>query len=136
MSILNIPEQIENNKKNKTRNKQSELVLSKYNPTSEEINLLSIIVKHFGEGYNVQRKPRREFNDLSLLSRMTVDQMMFNTYQPNDGDPTEGDEINRWKSQAVRPIVRNKVISIAAHATARLIFPKIFAQNKDNEEQV
>src|SRR6267378_2508085 len=29
----------------------------------------------------------------------------------------------------------NKCMSIAAHATARLIFPKVFAFNKDSEEQ-
>ncbi len=35
----------------------------------------------------------------------------------------------------MRPVIRNKCISIAAHATARLIFPKIFAYDNGSEEQ-
>jgi hypothetical protein len=35
----------------------------------------------------------------------------------------------------MRPVIRNKCISIAAHATARLIFPKIFAYNSESDEQ-
>lgn len=79
--------------------------------------------------------PRVEFSDLSVLQRMQVDQMAFNAYQPNNGEANEGDPINSWRSRALRPIVRNKCISIAAHATARLIFPKVFAQDKQSNDQ-
>ena len=66
---------------------------------------------------------------------MMVDQMAFNTYQPNNGDAPEADLINAWRTNAMRPVVRNKIISIAAHATARLIFPKIFAYNNDSDHE-
>lgn len=108
---------------------------SKYKPTDEEKEALCLIKKSFTLGDVTMRKPRRIFNDLSVLTRMTVDRMAWNTYQPNDGDGVEGDETNNWKSNAMKPIVRNKVVSIAAHATARVIFPKIFAYSKNNEEQ-
>jgi hypothetical protein len=94
-----------------------------------------MIVKHFTLGDLTMRKPRREFNDLPVLNRAQVDRMAFNMYQPNDGDPLEGNETTAWRSNAQRPIVRNKAISIAAHSTARLIFPKVFAYNKDSDEQ-
>ena len=101
--------------------------ISAYNPTDEEREVRSMIIRHFTLGYQTMYKPRREFNDLAVIGRMQVDQMSFNTYQPNNGDAPENDLINGWRSRAIRPIVRNKCISIASHATARLIFPKVFA---------
>jgi hypothetical protein len=79
--------------------------------------------------------PRVEFNDLSLVLRDQYDQMEFNTYQPNNGEAWEGSPQTAWRSRALRPIVRNKCMSIAAHATARLIFPKIFAYDEQAESQ-
>lgn len=110
--------------------------LSAYSPSEDVKKMRSRIIKDFTLGDVTQKKPRREFNDMSVLERMNIDQMSFNSYQPNDGDALEGDEINSWKSKAMRPIVRNKCISIAAHATARLIFPKVFAFNNQNDEEV
>ena len=114
---------------------QSDLNAS-YNPTDEEKKVRQEIVRHFTLGYNTMNTPRREFNDLSVLNRMSVDQMAFNTYQPNNGQSYQGDIVNSWRSNAIRPIVRNKAISVAAHATAHMIFPKIFAQNEASEEQL
>ncbi len=81
------------------------------------------------------REPRREFNDLSVLSRSMVDQMSFNIYQPNNGQAYPGDVVQTWKSHAMRPIVRNKVMSIAAHIASRMLFPKVFARNNQSESQ-
>lgn len=106
---------------------------SSYTPTAEESDVRKMIIQHFTIGYENLYKPRREFNDLSQIDRMQVDQMAFNTYQSNNGQPPPGDQINAWRSRAIRPIVRNKCISVAAHATARLIFPKIFALNKNSQ---
>ena len=109
--------------------------LSDYSLKSDEEKAIrAMIIKHFALGYVTMRKPRVELNDLSVIGRDTYDRMSFNTYQPNNGDPLEGDVVNSWKSKAIRPVVRNKVISIAAHATAHLIFPKVFAQNDQCEE--
>lgn len=113
---------------------QGKLELSPYVLSDKQKEIRGLILKHFALGYITMYKPRVEFNDLSVISRMQVDQMAFNTYQPNNGEGFEGDEINNWKSRAMRPIVRNKCISIAAHATARLIFPKVFAYNEGSDE--
>lgn len=109
--------------------------VSEYSPTEAEKNMRSLILKHFTLGNVTMQKPRIEFNDLSVVMRDQVDQMAWNVYQPNNGQPLDGDEINSWRSNAIRPIVRNKAVSIAAHATARLIFPKIFAFNQQSDEQ-
>ena len=108
---------------------------SAYKPTDEEREVRSMVIRQFGLGYLTMYKPRREFNDLAVIGRMTIDQMSFNTYQPNNGEAPEGDIINGWRSNAIRPIVRNKCISIAAHATAQLIFPKVFSYNGQSEVQ-
>lgn len=104
--------------------------------TDKEKETRGMILKQFALGYVTMYKPRVEFNDVSVVDRMQIDQMAFNTYQPNNGEGYEGDEINGWRSNAVRPIVRNKCISIAAHATARLIFPKVFAYNESMDADV
>lgn len=108
---------------------------STYTPTDIEKTRIHEIIHAFTLGHLTMYKPRREFNDLSILSRLTVDKMSFNTYQPNDGDALDADVSNSWKSRAMKPVIRNKVMSIAAHATARLLFPKIFAYNQEDEEE-
>jgi NurA-like 5'-3' nuclease len=114
---------------------EKKLIPSSYTPTDDEREVRSMLIRQFVLGYQTMYKPRREFNDMSVVGRMTIDQMAFNTYQPNNGEAPEGDLINGWRSNAIRPIVRNKCISIAAHATAQLIFPKIFAYNKQSDAQ-
>ncbi len=110
-------------------------VQSTYKPTDEEKEIRSMVIRQFVLGYQTMYKPRREFNDMSVIGRMTIDQMSFNTYQPNNGEAPEADLVNGWRSNAIRPIVRNKCISIAAHATAQLIFPKVFSYNGQSEAQ-
>lgn len=89
----------------------------------------------FAQADTIKKRPRREFNDLSYIERLSIDQMAWSVYQPNDGDALEGDVINGWRSNAVRPIVRNKVFSIAAHVTARTLFPRIHAFDEESVEQ-
>ena len=58
---------------------------SPYNPSEEERNVRAMILRHFALGYVTMYTPRVEFNDLCVIDRMQVDQMSFNTYQPNNG---------------------------------------------------
>ncbi len=118
-------------------NKKGEIVAeaSKYTEDEQTKAVSDMILKHFVLGTVNSYTPRVEFNDLSLVTRDQYDQMSFNTYQPNNGQGWEGAPQAQWRSRAIRPVVRNKCMSIAAHATARLIFPKIFAYNKESDEQ-
>lgn len=112
-----------------------EAELSDYREDEATAQVSALILKHFVLGITNLYTPRVEFNDLSLITRDTFDAMSFNTYQPNNGEAWEGQPLSAWRSRAIRPVIRNKCMSIAAHATARLIFPKIFAYNKQSEEQ-
>ena len=109
--------------------------LSNYTPSSQERDAINSFLKDFRNGWQTMHLPRPEFNDMSLYQRHIVDMLAFNTYQENDGQPMLEDRLGGWKSQAMRPIQRNKAISIAAHETARLTVPKIFAWNEQNDEQ-
>lgn len=108
---------------------------SEYKPTDEEKNTIAMIIDSFRSSDTLLKQPRREFNDMSVLTRASYDQMSFNIYQENNGQPFDRDSSDAWKSHAMRPIVRNKVISIAAHVTARMLFPKVFAYNEQSESQ-
>lgn len=109
--------------------------LSQYVPTEYEREAINSFLTDFRNGWQTMHLPRPEFNDLSLYQRHIVDMLAFNTYQENDGAPKLEDRLGGWKSDALRPIVRNKAVSIAAHETARVIVPKIFAYNSESELQ-
>ena len=109
-------------------------ILSPYIPAQLERERLAMIRQDFSSGYLLQQRPRREFNDIAVIERTAIDQMAWAVYQPNDGDSMI-DSNDSWRSNAVRPIVRNKIFSIAAHITARTLFPKIVAFDDASKEQ-
>jgi len=106
--------------------------ISAYEPTDEEKDARSRVLRDFALGYQTMYRPRQEFNDLSLLQRDQVDSMAFNTYQPNNGEPAAGDTANSWRSNAIRPIERNKCISMAGHTAERLGFLRLQATDEDS----
>lgn len=108
---------------------------SAYSPSDDEKEIRQMIIRQFTLGYQTMYKPRLEFNDKSVIGRDQIDKMSFNVYQPNNGESPEGDLVQGWRSNAIRPIVRNKCMSIAAHASSQLLFPKIFAYNSESEAQ-
>lgn len=113
--------------------KDKDVIASTYTPTENERNSIALIRKCFYQGYTTMYVPRIEFNDLSTYHRHIYDQFLWNAYQPNNGQPASEDKMNSWRSNALRPVVRNKAVSIAAHASARLLYPKVFAYNEANE---
>ena len=103
---------------------------SNYQPAIEVQDRLSMIGNDFSTGNEIMNKTYREFNDLSLINRQSIDQRTYNAWQ----EPLSDNPDDAWKSNAVRPITRNKIISIAAHVTGSLIFPRLFAQNENDDE--
>ena len=117
------------------KNDKKNVVLSDYNPTDEARQCRTEILSDFRLGWQTMHLPRPEFNDYSLFQRHTVDMLAFNAYQENDGQPALEDRLGGWRSRAMRPLQRNKAISIAAHMTARQLVPKVFAYNESDDEQ-
>jgi len=109
----------------KILNKQSE-----YDPSDAVKERTAEVLKDFGLADEIRNKPYPEFNFESLIDRLNLDQSSYNQFPgTRSQDPAEA-----WKSLAFRPIVRNKIISIAAHITASIIYPKVYAQNDRDEE--
>lgn len=109
--------------------------VSAYAPTDVEKKCIVEIIKDFQNGWQTMHLPRPEFNDMSLYQRHITDMLAFNTYQENDGNPMMEDRLGGWRSTAMRPVQRNKAVSIAAHMTARQLVPKIFAYDDQDESQ-
>lgn len=138
MSLLSTTEDFQAKvKESIAKNNRAEIPFqyASYQPQGLERERMALIRACFQLGDVTMQKPRPEFNDLSVIGRDQYDKLQFNAYQSNNGQAVQGDPMNAWRSNAMRPIVRDKCISIAAHATARLIFPKVFAYDEDNEIQ-
>ena len=104
--------------------------LSEYVPPKEVSDLTARVKQDYQQGYNILHNVFEEFNDMSLIDRMNTDQKLFNVHIPEASqDPQEN-----WRWNGVRPTTRNKIISIVAHLTYQIIFPNVFAQNPDDEE--
>ena len=111
----------------KTGNIESPVSL--YQPSKEIKILTSRVRQDYSIGDLNQNKSWREFNDRSLLQVLNDYQMAFNNYIP----PRSEDPHESWKAQTIRPLTRNKIISIAAHITATIVVPTVLAQNDKDE---
>ena len=104
--------------------------VSSYQPSKEIKDLMGRIRQDYNIGHNNLHSTYEEFSNRSVLDETSASQRVFNAYIPPRSDnPDEA-----WKAQTVRPLARNKMISIAAHVTANLIYPTIFAQNEKDED--
>lgn len=92
--------------------------LARYEPPKREKEVMTMMKNRMVMGYSTARQGRVEFNDLSLLDKDTALGLAYNGYQSGDG--ASGDGQDSWKSNALRLVERNKVISIAGHAISRL----------------
>lgn len=103
--------------------------VSAYNPPKDVRDRTGEIIKKFAYSKQIMIKPYREFNDKSLIDIQDECQKIFNNWR----DAKSDDPDESWKSQAIRPIARNRAISIAAHLTGRIIEPTIDAQNEEQD---
>ena len=95
--------------------------LSAYQPSNEVKILTQTVKRAYQDGEIILNTPYREFNNKTLLERMSEDQRAWLSWTP---EPLTGEDDWRWNG--VRPITRNRVISTAAHLTAQLIIPQVF----------
>ena len=108
----------------------NEVAEADYKPNDEVKDITAHVLHRFAKMHSTKMKPYRELNNMSVLERQSVDQVRFNSYQFYQ-NPDPDDE---WKSNAVRPLTRNQVISIAAHITGTIMYPNVFAENDKNED--
>lgn len=111
-------------------NKKIKETPSLFIPDEKTKEATALVLKDFQFGYNNFNRTRREFNDRTVQSEIDVNQRAFNSYVP----PKSEDPDESWRAQTVRPVTRNKLISIAAHVTASILYPAAFAQDSNDEE--
>lgn len=104
--------------------------VSAYQPDEKTRELTARILIDYRRAREEQSRPRREFSDRSLLQAIDDGHKLFNSYVP----PRSEDPDEFWKAQTVRPLTRNKVISIASHVTASILYPSVFAQDSSSRE--
>lgn len=109
---------------------EKENAVSMYNPDKETRDVTHYVLKDYLHGKKLQDTPRREFNDRSLKTEIDGNYRAFNSYVP----PKSEDPDEVWRAQTVRPLTRNKIISIASHVTQAVLYPNVFARNEDDEE--
>lgn len=105
-------------------------VISKFNPSDAVKQRTAQVINDYRIGEEILHRPFTEFNNRSVIEEMNRNQRMFNAYVP----PRSDDPDESWRAQTVRSIVRARLISIAAHVSASIIYPSFFAQNKSDEE--
>lgn len=113
------------------RNSKGEIISerSDYNPSAEVVELTKMVKQAYADGRAIQDHPYAELNYKSLLERENLDKQSWLGWNP---EPYSGEE--EWRFSGIRPFTRAKIISTAAHLTANLIVPKVFAQNQFQTE--
>lgn len=111
---------------------------SNYNPSKGERERLMQILADFQVAETIMNNGYEEFGSnaengeyLSLIDFQNQMQKRFNNnIPPTSNDPNQV----KWRANTIRPLTRNKVISIVAHITASIIYPNVIAQNDKSEE--
>lgn len=111
------------------KNGRVESPKSAYQPPTEIRDITKMVKEKYEEGESVLSAPLKEYDGLSLTQRANQSQ---HTWLSHPDAPFEGEE--EWRFNGVRPITRNRVISTTARLTSKLLYPKSFAQNDEQEE--
>lgn len=90
------------------------------------------IMQHVAYAENLQQQGIPEYSNKSIIDLCQENALHYSTYNPNTRLPYPYD----WQLRARRPVISNRVIGIAAHATKRVIYPNVFAKNRNNEQDV
>ena len=109
---------------------------SSYNPSNRVKERFKDILADFQLAETIRNNSYEEFgggsegDTMDLISYQNKMQKRFNLNIPSgSSDPNQA-----WRITTIRPIIRNKVISIVAHLTGTVLYPTVVAQNDDSEE--
>lgn len=106
------------------------LSASAYNPPSEVIELFSKCQSAYQVAWRLQHRTFDEFDGLSLLDRAKRDQETFGAFVGAEFVPQH----KRWRWRGRKNTARNKLIGILAHMLSAILFPTVYAQNPEDEQ--
>lgn len=106
------------------------LSTSAYSPEKDVLDLFAKVQNDYTVAYNLQHRPFKEFDGLSLLERARRDQESFAAFVGAEFIPAQ----KRWRWRGRKNTTRNRLIGILAHMLSAMLFPFVRAVNDENEE--
>lgn len=106
------------------------LAKSPYQPSDMVKELFARDMVDYQLAWTLQHRPLKEFDGYSLLERTRMDQETFGAHVGAEFVPQH----KKWRWKGRKNTARNKLIGILAHMIAGMLFPAIFAQNDEDEE--
>jgi hypothetical protein len=113
----------------KARLKNKTIKASNFQPDQKLRDFLEAINADLEIGKRNMERSYKELNDRTIIQEINITAKAFNTYI----EPRRSDPLHSWRAQTRRPVVRNKLISMIAHATAAIIIPGMYAYNDSGE---
>lgn len=104
---------------------------SAYSPSKEVLDLFAQVQDDYAVAYNLQHRPFKEFDNLSLLERTRRDQETFAAFVGAEFIPSS----RKWRWRGRKNTARNRIIGILAHMLSAMLFPYVRAVNEENEEE-
>lgn len=111
-------------------NENNKLTPSTYKPSEEIKKLFSRVQRDYQNAWALQHRCFDEFDGVSLLDRVRLDQQLFGAFVGAEYVPKH----KRWRWQGRKQTARNKLLGICAHMIAGMLFPFVYAKNEQDEE--
>lgn len=89
-----------------------------------------MVRQDYFKAYAMQNRPYEEFDMLSLLQRMNLDQQTWGAFVGANYSPAD----QSWRWAGRKNTARNKIIGILAHVVSAMLYPFVYAYNEENKE--
>lgn len=106
------------------------IAASMYQPPPKIRELFARCTQDYQQAWLLQHRPFPEFDGLSLLDRVRLDQKTFGAYV---GMAYDGRK-NTWRWQGRKNTARNKIIGILAHLISTILIPAVYATDDQQQD--
>ncbi len=106
------------------------LLAKKMNAPDDVKRLWEHVRQDYFKAYALQNRPFEEFDMMSLLQRMNLDQQTWGAFVGANYSPSS----QQWRWTGRKNTARNKIIGILAHVVSAMLYPFVYAYNEDNKE--
>lgn len=111
-------------------NNGNKLNRSSYQPPAPLMKLFARCQVDYGLAWQLQHRPFKEFDGLSLLQRANLDQQTFGAYVGAEYIAPQ----KRWRWQGRKNTARDKIIGTLAQLVTTILMPTVFATDDQNNQ--
>lgn len=111
-------------------NNGKSLAPSQYQPHDAVAKLLARCYSDYNQAWRLQHRTFDEFDGLSLLDRVRLDQKTFGAYVGVQYLPKH----KQWRWRGRKNTARNKIIGILAHLIASILIPAVYATDDQQQD--